>query len=190
MIPAHRWTETSGATLLPTYDPQKRSEFAWPDGTVRVVIDNPANVFYIEASAQAMPSTLKAVRLHLERIGLSPEPSEECEPEMQDDGYIRIYYAPIESYSDDEALYAMPSLAETGFGPFSMEIPAISQALIEEDVRRCERMVVTEDDVSTDIRPALPPLPYAPPTSRRYEQATTGPKPRGRHRSNTKRSFF
>lgn len=176
MIPSY----LEGADDLVTYDPDERFEMEWPDGTIRMVIDRPAFDFHLDVREKALNFLVAGFRRHLERLGFIE--LDDVEPELTEDGYVRMYWTPKEPISNTD--YAMPSLIPTGIGPYSMEIPAISPWMEEEEMAELEHEALVLADIPTAPVP-LPPLPYGRPTPgpARYTTTMTGPRKRGRHRA-------
>lgn len=123
MIPAHSLAESHDQVFFPTISHDEPYEVVFHDETVKLYLDPADFDFHLDASSRALPSTVECYLNYARRLGFMPMPADECPPEVQDDGYVRLYLVPIEPVSDIR--WEMPSLVETGMGPYSMEIPAI-----------------------------------------------------------------
>lgn len=146
VIPAHSLAETNDQVFFPNFSTDQPYEVTFHDGTVRLSLDAAAFDFHIDASPRAIPAVVEGYIALARRLGFMV--MDDCEPELQDDGFVRVYLCPIEPIAD--VRYEMPSLAETAFGPYSMEIPAIGP----------EILASTAGTNTIPRIPALPPLPY------------------------------
>lgn len=104
--------------LSTTIEPQSlcrllrgRSEFVNTFGTVRFVIDTDAFEFYVDASPEHLPQEIAQVLTSLHGLGLEPMDDDECEPELLDDGWVRIHFVPVEPVDDSPLI---PVREETG----------------------------------------------------------------------------
>lgn len=120
MIPSYRFVEHDDhpAAIL---DEDGNGRFMWIDGTVELTINSTDFSFHIDAKASALPAVIQTFVRAANRLGF--EVLDDCEPELCDDGWIRVWLVPIEPVTDVK--YEMPSLVETGYGPYSMEIPVV-----------------------------------------------------------------
>lgn len=193
MIPAHHLVPTADLPDIPAIDPGTPYVSTWHDGTVTLYLDPRKYDFHMDSSPSAEPATRHAYTRLAERMGFEVMHEDECPAELLDNGMVRVYLVPIESFSEEE--WAMPSLVETGFGPFSMEIPVVNSRVVQErdEFHETFRVVVPEEVVPIDYQEmqtgpltsfgGLPPLPYKPPPiTDRYEQTFFGQRKIGRHR--------
>lgn len=191
MIPSHALAPDNDPVIFTDLHAQPLNVTS-PDGTVTLHLDSKEFDFYLDIRPRALGEVIEGFDAIARRLGFMPMPEDEDPPEFKD-GALRSYYVPIEPMGDAD--WAMPSLVPTAFGPFSMEIPAIDLAAMQEEI------IELDDEWSAirdaELQPASgaptgpiaiprPPLPYAPlarPPARRYEQTPTGPRRRGRHRA-------
>ncbi|WP_438470806.1 hypothetical protein [Streptomyces asiaticus] len=72
-----------------------RGEYTSPDGLIRLVVDEEAYDFHIDARPEYKASLMKSVLLMAQQWGLEPLDEEEGDPEILDDDTIRIYLTPV-----------------------------------------------------------------------------------------------
>lgn len=63
------------------------------DGLISVMINHPECVYYIDARFGYAPAVMKHVLHVADIMGIEPMSDDEVEPEMLDDGTVRIYCA-------------------------------------------------------------------------------------------------
>ncbi|UFD97968.1 hypothetical protein PQC18_gp30 [Streptomyces phage Pablito] len=69
-------------------------EYTSPDGLIKLVVDEEEYDFHIDAQEGYRPSLMRSVLLMARQQGLDLLGEDEGDPEILDDGTIRIYLAP------------------------------------------------------------------------------------------------
>lgn len=69
-------------------------EYTSPDGLIKLVVNEEEYDFHIDASEGHKPSLMRSVLLMARQQGLDLLDEEEGDPEILDDGTIRIYLTP------------------------------------------------------------------------------------------------
>lgn len=75
------------------------AEFSSPDGLITLAVDEKAYDFHIDARPGHKPSAMRDVLLAARSRGLEVLDEDEMDPEILEDGSVRIYLAPIEQYA-------------------------------------------------------------------------------------------
>ncbi|MEU0674455.1 hypothetical protein ABZ330_16445 [Streptomyces sp. NPDC006172] len=96
-----------------------QGRYASRDGMIVLRVDQKAFDFHIDAKAGHKASDMRAVLEVARSRGLEPLDEDECEPEILEDGTVRIYLAPVDDAEDVEP-----------------ELPAVEPKLIRQVVRR------------------------------------------------------
>lgn len=95
--------------IVPPVTPQAVSlSHVWPGRTtwespgklIRTVLDADEFDFHMDVAPDVSPSMVKGCVAKLWDMGLEPLDDDECEPEVLDDGFVRIYFTPVDPVSD------------------------------------------------------------------------------------------
>lgn len=73
-----------------------RGEYSSPDGLITLSVDYGDEDFHIDAKLGHRPADMRTVLDQARVRGLEPMDADECEPELLEDGTVRIYLAVIE----------------------------------------------------------------------------------------------
>lgn len=187
VIPAHSFGPSEDTLGFPVIRDDEPYESWSPDGTVKLFLCTAAFDFHLDQSARALPTVIRGYYDFARRLGFMPMDYDECPPELQDNGFVRSYLIPIEPVSDIR--WEMPSLVETGIGPYSMEIPAVDPTMVVQNYARDLGSVTYMNDVATLATGPITMPRTTTTTSRpgpgpaRYQTTPRGAKRQGRHRA-------
>jgi hypothetical protein len=135
-----------------------------------LVVDEDAYDFHIDARPGYKASAMKTVLDAARSRGLEPLDEDECEPELLEDGTVRIYLAPITVYAVQPVIQERParSIAKRAAGTFALAA-CVAGALIlpspalhsRDNYRDAVKEVFTpgHKDTTPDLVPMSTPSP-------------------------------
>ncbi|MEU9605474.1 hypothetical protein [Streptomyces sp. NPDC048057] len=110
-------------------DWQGKGEFTPPGGLITLRVDYDDEDYHIDAKPGHSPVTMRTVLAQARACGLEPMDSDECEPEILEDGTVRIYLAMTEQAVDALASSQESRRQPIRRGPLTIAVAASVVAL-------------------------------------------------------------